>query len=111
MSFSRLLVHDIDVVNPTVTTSRVGDEVLDWGNPTTQRYRGWVDMTSAFEDEQMRDQTVTRALFFLPPDTVIRNDSRLLWDGRTFQATGEPILRYRPSGLHHMEVRAKEVEG
>jgi hypothetical protein len=111
MSFHSLLTQDVEVVTPGVTTSRVGDVVLDWDNPTRVVTKAWVETTSTREDEEMRDQEVTRVRFFLQSGVRVSNECVIEWEGRTFQVDGPPAPRFRPNGLHHLEVRAKEVEG
>jgi hypothetical protein len=110
MSLSTMMIHTVAIVRPGTVTSRIGDTVLDWDNPTRTMVTAWVEPLRASEDEVLQDRSTLKVRFFFPAGTVVDNSDRLEWEGRTFQAAGPAEPFYRPTGLHHVVVYAQELE-
>ena len=137
MTFATLMQHPVTIVKPGVKLSRAGDKVFTWEDVPvvwdtdytagyTEEYgvvdggthgpvriasKAWVAAKRVFDDEALRDQSSLEVEFFLPPTVDIANEDRIEWDGRTFHVIGPPAKRYTVRGLHHLEVKAVEVDG
>lgn len=111
MSFRRLLVHDVTVVNPRIGADRYGNEIKDWYAASRTATKAWVAQRSATEDRDGREALVTDWMVVLPPEVDVSGLSRLEWDGRTFELDGEPRPAYTRRGLHHWEATVRIVEG
>jgi len=112
MTFSSLLIQNVEILKPTEETSNAGDPYWSWENPTRTASKAWVNPESTDESrDNLRDSTELKTQIFLPGATSIDNEDRIEWKGRTFEVVGKPSERYTTRGLHHLEVVAVEREG
>lgn len=111
MSFSGLLVHDIDIVTPAQTTDRYGDTVKDWAGATRTSTRGWISQRASSEVLGRREAGVTEWVLFIDADTPLTQFDRVEWDGLTFDVDGPPHPAWTPRGEHHVEAGLRIVAG
>lgn len=111
MSFARLLVQTVTVLTASSTTDRYGNTVDSWTSPTSRTVSAWVDQTGSVEDLLGRDATTTVAVVFLPAGDPITAYDRMTVDGVTYAVDGVPNAAYSRRGVHHIQVRLRNVEG
>lgn len=108
MTYEGLLIHTIEVFNPTVgTEDRYGDEIPGVDAGTSESAR--IQQNESSEDIIDRDTRITTFTAFLTTATVMTALSRVEWDGRTFRVSGEPAIRDNAIGPHHVEATLVEV--
>lgn len=112
-----LFVHRLDIVLPTVTTDRYGDQVLDWDHPRVVKLRGWVAQNASDEDRANRTADIGDWVAFVPPSAPVGGECKIRWVDPTFNVTryfevvGPPTPAHTPNGPHHIEVPMREVQG
>lgn len=111
MSFDRLLVQSVTVLTASSTTDRYGNTVVDWTNAASRTVNGWVAQTGSVEELLGRDATTTVAVVFLPAGDPITAKDRVVLDGVTYEVDGVPNPANSRRGVHHLQVRLKNVEG
>lgn len=109
----RLLTRDVELITPTVTVDRYGNEVLDWDHPTITRTRGWLSPTEAEEDTRDRDQRRIDAKLFLRADITVDASARVRIDDTdpVFEVVGPPLAFHHPRGPHHLEIGLTAITG
>ena len=104
-------VNPLTVINPGSTTDRNGNVLLDWANPTSEiDTAGWLQDITGSEVQGGRDTLVSTHTLYLPPDTLINGQSRVVLDGLTFEVTGPPKTARTPEGPHHLELSLRLVD-
>ena len=112
MTIQTLLIHEVDILKPTMVTSNAGDESFSWDNPTRTASQAWIDPEKVFEPgDPLRPGSELQVQIFFSPTAVVANEDRIDWDGRIFHVIGPPRLRFTPRGVHHLEVKAVEYDG
>lgn len=111
MALYPLLTQPVAILTPGVGTNAAGDEIPDWANATTVSTFAFVEAVSGDENEFQRDASEARFKVFLPPNIDIDAGDRISWLGHVMQVVAPPFLRFRPAGLHHVEVHAVEWLG
>jgi len=111
VSFLALLIHQVDVSNPTFPggVNRYGDP--DETPTVTAGVRCRVQPAGGDERLDNRDTRTTRMRVFFLPDAPITALSTLTWLGRTLRVSAEPEPYYDSGALHHYEVDTEEVLG
>ncbi len=96
-----------DRYNPAATTLR------DWAHASTVwTGKGWLaPKGSQSEDLDNREQELSFAWLFLPPDATPQATDRATVAGDLYQMFSDPITAYSPQGLHHYEARVIRVYG
>lgn len=112
MSFTSLMVDDVVLVRPTLTTDRNHNQVASWTSPVRTRIKGWLSQLSAVELIQAgRDAGMSMWTLYLPAGTTIDLSYRVEVDGVTYFVDGPPTRAKTPRGEHHVEVHLRLVEG
>lgn len=114
MSIERFFIIEATVQRAGTTTSRYGDEDLDWSAPTETIVHGWRNQASAEEPVGPGRAlvTVVHDQFFLPADTDVTEHDRIVIDGVTHEVDGQPRKAYTPgAGVHHLELNLQAVTG
>lgn len=115
MSYDGLLLHDVVIRNPDLTSTgsedgdRYGDEELTYDVGTASKAR--VEQESSTEDIIDRDTRVQAFKVFLPPEATVSALSLLVWQGRDLRVMGEPLVADAAMPYHHIELRCQEVLG
>lgn len=111
MTFLSLLTETVTILRATApTVDSTNDPIRVW-TPigTTNAY---VEETKSTEEVAGRDQVVANWLFILPAQTDVLPYDRLEWNVQLFEVDGLPARPIVPGvGEHHVEARAKWVEG
>lgn len=111
MSLQRMLCQQVTILTPAAATDRYGNVAADWSNASSRQVMAWVNQTGSTEDLINRDSTTTVGICYLPPGDPIAATDRIQVNGRTFQVDGQPNTADTPRGVHHIEVRLRDVEG
>lgn len=111
MSFDRLLVQTVTVLTASTSTDRYGNTVDSWANPTSRTVSAWVTQTGSVEALLGRDVTTTVAVVFLPAGDPITAYDRMTVGGVTYAVDGVPDAAFSRRGVHHIQVRLRDVEG
>jgi len=108
----RLLPITVSWVHPGTTTDDYGNTVRDWseGAVTATDLPVMIEQRRAIEQLDGRDATVTTLVLFTN-ELAVEAVDRFVWDGRTYEADGDPWVVYAPDGPHHAEVAIQRVEG
>jgi hypothetical protein len=108
----RLLPITISWIRPGTTSSGYGDTKDDWSEDavTASDLQVMIEQRRAVEQLDGRDATVTTLVLFTN-ELGIQAIDRFVWDGRTYEADGDPWIVYSPAGPHHSEVAIVRVEG
>jgi hypothetical protein len=108
----RLLPITVSWIRPGTTTDSYGNTTRDWsdGAATTSPLQVMIEQRRAIEQLDGRDATITTLVLFTNELGVEAID-RFVWDGRTYEADGDPWIVYSPAGPHHSEVAIVRVEG
>jgi len=108
----RLLPITVSWIHPGTTADDYGNTARDWsdGAATTAPLQVMIEQRRAIEQLDGRDATVTTLVLFTNELGVEATD-RFVWDGRTYEADGDPWVVYAPDGPHHSEVSIVRVEG
>lgn len=111
MSISRLLGDVITLQVPTTSTDAYGSSTFVYSGGTD--YPARMQQTAGTEVTKDRDTQVSDWLLFLNPDVPITGDSRVLFNGQTFEVLGPPAIPTTPRtvGPHHIEARLRHVSG
>lgn len=111
MSITRLLGDVVTVYPASTGTDEYGNTVLTYGSGTD--YPARMEQTTGTEVTQDRDTQVADWVLFLNPDAVITGDSRVVFNGSTFEVLGPPSTPTTPRtvGAHHIEARLRHVTG
>lgn len=110
MTFTSLLIHTVTIQRRTRTgEDEQGVDVFTWGTVATTP--AWVEQSEATEVREGRDAVVTDWLIFLPADIDINAHDRVVYGDLILEAIGTPAERFTRRGLHHIEARARLVEG
>lgn len=105
----------VDRLRPTTRTTRAGDEVEDWANPT----RTPIDRLSVqpnYQNEATdgdRDMRASGYRVLTEPGHVpdIEGTDRIEYRGKVHVVTGEVALWPDPHGLDHVEFTMTEFKG
>lgn len=108
----RLLPITVSWTRPGTTTDAYGNTIRDWsdGAVASSDLPVMIEQRRAIEQLDGRDATVTTLVLFTNELGVEAVD-RFVWDGRTYEADGDPWVVYSPGGPHHSEVAIVRVEG
>lgn len=109
----RLLPITVSWIHPGTTTDGYGNSVPDWSEgaaTTTSSLPVMIEQRRAVEELDGRDATVTTLVLFTN-ELGIEAVDRFVWDGRTYEADGDPWVVYSPGGPHHAEIAIVRVEG
>lgn len=111
MSLASMMTESVTVlVHTTGAEDSTGDDLPTFPDGAT--VAAYVEQTATTERIVGRDQVVSEWLFILPADTAVTEYDRLRWSGRVFAIVGEPQRPIKPGqGVHHIEARARWVEG
>lgn len=104
--------HTVSVVNPGTKASEYGNATQDdWAAAVTTIVPGCsVQPFKAPEFTVDRDNTTTRWLAWMPPQTVISSHSRVVWRGDTYDVDGNPEL-WDFAPLSHIVVNLRRSAG
>lgn len=109
MIFSRLLPHSIGVVNPTETTDRYGDVVKAYDEASAETISAYVQPIESDEAQDQRDAVLYNYRVF--SNAPVRAESRVIFDGRTYEVDGDAKRWDTPRGFSHYEFKLKKWEG
>jgi len=74
--------------------------------------KGWLaPKGSQSEDLNDKEQELNYSWLYLPPESSPLATDRVTINGIMYQVYSDPITAYTPRGLHHYEVRVKEIHG
>lgn len=111
MSFLRRLNQPITVLTAGSKVDRYGNTVVDWTTPASRAADAWVVQTGSIEELIGRDSTTTVAVVLLAPTDPITSKDRVQVNGVTYEVDGVPDTMNGRNGVHHIQVRLKDVEG
>ena len=108
---TRLLGDVVTIKTPTTSTDVYGSTQFVYTSGTD--YPARMQQTTGVEVTRDRDTQVSDWLLFLNPDAVISGDSRVVFNGSTFEVLGPPYVVSTPRtvGPHHIEARLRHVTG
>lgn len=106
-----LLVRDVTITSPTVTTDRNGSRQETFTGATPRSAKGWLHQTSASEVIEGRDGELSMWVLYLPAGTTIGAHDRVTVSGSTFEVDAPPLPAWTPRGEHHLEVRLRRMVG
>lgn len=112
-----LLVHQLDLLQPTATTDRYNDTVYTWPEVATDSVDGWLSQRSASEVIDNRNAEIGEWVAFIRPGPEVDTTWRVRWHDdsldrdRTFEVVGPPTPAHTPRGPHHLELPLREVRG
>lgn len=106
-----LLVHDVTVTHPVVSTDRNGARREAWSGATTSTAKGWLHQTSSSEPIEGRDGELSLWVLYLPAGTDVDAHDRVTVLGLTFEVDAPPLPAWTPRGEHHLEVRLRRMVG
>lgn len=110
-AFAGLLFDSVTIVSPVEETDRYGSTVKSWDTTTSTVIRGRIRQRSTTESGDGREaRTSTHVLFCLPSVTIGAMD-RVTCDGVAYEVDGRPLPAKGGSGVHHLEVPLRTVEG
>jgi hypothetical protein len=111
----RFYIHTVQVLRTPITGSRYNPvaNARDWtAAVVVWTGKGWLAPKGAQAEVMAnREETTSNSWVFTTNDCPAVFTDRLLVNGNLFQITGNPITAYRPSGLHHLEIKVEEVNG
>lgn len=100
-----MLTQSVEVLAAAVRTSRTGEDMPDWSQPTVvATVRGWVQPRSGGDEELTDDHVTGRARAYLMPDAPVTHANRLRVGLTTWAVSGTPRPITTPRGEHHLEV-------
>lgn len=107
--FSRLLIHEANIVSPTTTGY---DEYGNFETTQTTVASGVACRLvpkAGSEDTNQRETTTERATLFLDAGAPIDARSLVEIDGDTWKVTAPPMTCYDGVGAHHIEAELERV--
>lgn len=111
MSFLRRLNQTVTVLTASSKTDRYGNTIVDWSAPASRTANAWVVQTGSIEELIGRDSTTTVAVVLLAPSDPITSKDRVQVEGVTYEVDGVPDAMNGRNGVHHIQVRLRDVEG
>lgn len=114
MSFSALLVHDVEIVDETTgSTDRYGDDVP---GESTHSEKARIEPASNLGGvEELltdRDTLITDLVMYVLPTTLLTGRSEVIWDSKRYRVRGEIRNEYAgTSSPHHRWCLLELVEG
>lgn len=111
MSFTSLLVRNVDIITPGSHTDNYGDSQPDWTSATEVTTVGWLAQMSSIENLDGRNATSTDLVLDLPAGTPVTARDRVRIDGTTYELVSEPVAAWTPRGEHHREIFLRVVTG
>lgn len=108
----RMFTDTITIITPGTRSSRVGDDLPDWDDTTTDEVRGRLVQRTATESRTAgRDEARDDWSLYLPADVTVTRRCRVECAGRTYEVTGEPYVPVAVGGGGHQELTVRHVEG
>ncbi|WP_328545467.1 hypothetical protein [Streptomyces europaeiscabiei] len=103
----------VTLLEAPLTAGDYNSQVRDWPNAVPIPVSGCtVDYTSARENKQAANQTITTAQLDLPPSAPqVTAYHRVQWDGRTWEVDGVPRAVEASGPLSGQTVNLLEVTG
>jgi len=108
MSFSSLLISTCDIQAKSASLSGY-EKVVSWADVATGvPCRHDSDNSPKIQDGVVRENS-DDDVFFFEPDVEIARGNRIVEDGLSFDVI-KVNKSYDGSGVHHLEVRARQVD-
>lgn len=109
-------IHDVVVLRAPLEADKYnpsGASFRDWAHAThAWTGKGWLaPKGSQSENLNDREQDLNYSWLYLPPTANPLATDRVTINGTMYQVYSAAVTAYTPRGLHHYEVRVKEIHG
>lgn len=113
---TKYFIHDVVILRAPLVSDKynpAGTSLRDWATAThAWTGKGWLAPKGAqSENLNDREQELNFSWLYLPPAAGPVSTDRVTINGTLYQVYSDPITAYTPRGLHHYEVRVKEIYG
>ena len=113
---SLMFTDTVTIVTPGTKTNRTDTPIPDWATASRAEARVRLSQRggsggSVSEDNAQRSAQVSQWVAYFPTGTVIDGRCRVEKDGATFEVVGPPYEPTTLTGVGHVEVILRLVEG